>query len=157
MPNPRDLGLPFPGTPGPLNAITDLPGLEVGHVTLISGEGAHAVRTGVSAVLPCGTSGAHTVPAAWFSLNGNGEMTGTAWIDESGGLAGPVMLTNTHSVGVVRDAVVAWGRARGWAEQWSLPVVAETYDGFLNDIHGFHVTAEHAFTALDTASGGPVA
>ncbi|OLV15787.1 D-aminopeptidase [Deinococcus marmoris] len=156
MPNPRDLGLPFPGKTGPLNAITDLPGLEVGHVTLISGEGEGAVRTGVTAVFPCGKSGAHTVPAAWFSLNGNGEMTGTAWIDESGGLTGPVMLTNTHSVGVVRDAVVAWGQARGWAEAWSLPVVAETYDGFLNDINGFHVTQQHAFTALDTAAGGAV-
>ncbi|QLG09654.1 P1 family peptidase [Deinococcus sp. D7000] len=157
MPNPRDLGLPFAGRTGPLNAITDLPGLEVGHVTLISGEGAHAVRTGVTAVLPCGKTGAHTVPAAWFSLNGNGEMTGTAWIDESGGLSGPIMLTNTHSVGVVRDAVVAWGKSHGWAEAWSLPVVAETYDGFLNDINGFHVTPEHAFEALDSASGGPVA
>ena len=135
-------------------------GEEVGHVTLISGEGAQAVRTGVSAVLPRGKGGAHpgthTVPAAWFSLNGNGEMTGTAWIGESGGLAGPIMLTNTHSVGVVRDAVVAWGQARGWAEAWSLPVVAETYDGFLNDINGFHVTREHAFAALDAATGGPV-
>lgn len=152
--NPRDLGLPFPGRTGPLNAITDLPGVAVGHVTLVSGEGAGAVRTGVTAVLPCGRDGAHTVPAAWFSLNGNGEMTGTAWIDESGGLSGPIMLTNTHSVGVVRDAVVAWGQRQGWAEAWSLPVVAETYDGFLNDMNGFHVTREHAFEALNQASGG---
>ena len=131
MPNPRDLGLPFPGKTGPLNAIIDLAGLEVGHVTLVSGEGKHAVRTGVTAVLPCGRNGAHTVPAAWFSLNGNGEMTGTAWIDESGGLTGPVMLTNTHSVGVVRDAVVAWGKSHGWAELWRLAVVDENYDGLL--------------------------
>ena len=154
----RALGLPFPGQPGPLNAITDVPGVVVGHVTLISGEGPKAVRTGVSAVLPRGQAAEkRAVPAAWFSLNGNGEMTGTAWIDESGWLTGPVMLTNTHSVGVVRDAVVAWGQRRGWDEAWSLPVVAETYDGFLNDINGFHVTAEHAFGALDAARGGPVA
>ena len=157
MPNPRDLGLPFRGQPGPHNAITDVPGVLVGHVTLISGEGADAVRTGVSAILPGGRDAERRqVPAAWFSLNGNGEMTGTAWIDESGWLAGPVMLTNTNSVGVVRDAVVAWGQREGWDALWSLPVVAETYDGFLNDIGGFHVTAEHAFTALDTATGGPV-
>lgn len=151
----RDLGLPFPGLTGPLNAITDVPGVEVGHVTLIEGE---EVRTGVTAVLPRGkAAGERKVPAAWFSLNGNGEMTGTAWIEESGWLSGPVMLTNTHSVGVVRDAVVAWGQARGWDEVWSLSVVAETYDGFLNDMNGFHVTAEHAFAALNGATGGPVA
>ena len=157
MPNPRDLGLPFRGQPGPHNAITDVPGVEVGHVTLIAGEGATAVRTGVSAVLPGGRDPQRRqVPAAWFSLNGNGEMTGTAWIDESGWLFGPVMLTNTHSVGVVRDAVVAWGQREGWDALWSLPVVTETYDGFLNDIGGFHVMAEHAFRALDGAAGGPV-
>ncbi|AWN21978.1 aminopeptidase [Deinococcus irradiatisoli] len=157
MPNPRDLGLPFRGQPGRFNAITDVPGVQVGHVTLISGEGPTAVRTGVSAILPGGPGPQRPqVPAAWFSLNGNGEMTGTTWIDESGWLTGPIMLTNTNSVGVVRDAVVAWGQREGWDALWSLPVVAETYDGFLNDIGGFHVTAEHAFTALDTATGGPV-
>ena len=150
----RDLGIPFTGTTGAHNAITDVPGLEVGVCTLIEGEG---VRTGVTAILPRGKAdGFSNVPAAWFSLNGNGEMTGTAWIDEAGRLAGPVMLTNTHSVGVVHDAVIAWATQKGWLEAWSLPVVAETYDGFLNDINGFHVKAEHAIHALETASSGPV-
>lgn len=164
-PRARDLGVPFDGTPGPLNAITDVAGIEVGHSTLIAGAGplvvgTGPVRTGVTALFPRGRSDAAPVFGGWFSLNGNGEMTGTAWLDESGVLEGPVMLTNTHSVGVVRDAVIQWqvkqGRATGRA-WWSLPVVAETWDGWLNDINGFHVRAEHAFAALDAARGGPVA
>ncbi|MFZ0285152.1 MAG: P1 family peptidase [Terriglobales bacterium] len=164
-PRARDLGIPFDGTPGPLNAITDVKGVEVGQTTLISGEGAlHVgvgpVRTGVTAILPRGKKSSDSVFAGWFTLNGNGEMTGTTWVEESGFLEGPVMITNTHSVGVVRDAVVAWSvkhippDADGF--RWSLPVVAETWDGYLNDIDGFHVKAEDAFHALDTAHGGPV-
>jgi L-aminopeptidase/D-esterase-like protein len=136
--------------------------VEVGHTTLIRGEGKLVVgqgpvRTGVTAVLPRGRDSLARVFAAWFSLNGNGEMTGTTWIDESGMLEGPVMITNTHSVGVVRDAVVEWLVRRDPKVAWALPVVAETYDGFLNDINGFHVKREHAFAALDNARGGPVA
>ena len=158
----RDLGIPFEGSPGPLNAITDVQGVEVGHVTLISGKGKLVVgkgpvRTGVTAILPRGRTSTDPVFAAWFTLNGNGEMTGTTWVEESGFLEGPVMITNTHSVGTVRDAVIAWQRSRGTTFQpWSLPVVAETYDGFLNDINGFHVKAEHVFQALDGAKAGPV-
>ena len=164
-PRARDLGVPFDGTPGPLNAITDVAGVEVGHTTLISGEGKLVVgqgpvRTGVTAVLPRGKSGNNNVFAGWFSLNGNGEMTGTTWVEESGILEGPVMITNTHSVGVVRDAVIAWRIRRGAPEAsgywWSLPVVAETYDGFLNDVNGFHVKPEHVIAALDSAHGGKV-
>lgn len=157
----RALGVPFDGVPGPHNAITDVAGVEVGHVTLVSGSGEHAVRTGVTAVLPRGKGSFVPVFAGGFALNGNGEMTGTAWVEEGGLLGGPVMLTNTHSVGVVRDAVIAWALRRfpGTDAAWEmgLPVVAETYDGFLNDINGFHVTREHAFAALDGAAGGPVA
>ena len=164
-PRARDLGVPFDGTPGPLNAITDVAGVEVGHTTLISGEGKLVVgqgpvRTGVTAILPRGKNGDNNVFAGWFSLNGNGEMTGTTWVEESGILEGPVMITNTHSVGVVRDAVIAWRVHRGAPEAdeywWSLPVVAETYDGFLNDVNGFHVHPEHVFAALDSAHAGPV-
>ncbi|MCX6543195.1 MAG: P1 family peptidase [Acidobacteria bacterium] len=165
-PRARDLGVPFDGTPGPLNAITDVAGVTVGHTTLISGDGKLVVgkglvRTGVTAVLPRGNrSMADPVFAGWFSQNGNGEMTGTAWIDESGFLEGPVMITNTHSVGVVRDAVVQWRVAHGQPDAsgywWSLPVVAETWDGWLNDINGFHVKPEHAFHAIDSARSGPV-
>jgi len=163
-PRARDLGIPFEGTPGPLNAITDVKGVEVGHVTLISGEGKLVVgkgpvRTGVTAILPRGRESNDPAFAGWFSLNGNGEMTGTTWIEESGFLEGPVMITNTHSVGVVRDAVIAWllrHKLLGEAE-WDLPVVAETYDGYLNDINGFHVKPEHAFQALDSARPGAVA
>jgi len=156
----RELGVPFAGAPGPHNAITDVAGLAVGHTTLITGEGASAVRTGVTAILPRGKS---IVPvfAGWSTLNGNGEMTGTTWIDEGGVLGGPVMLTSTNSVGVVRDAVVAWALRQfpGTDAAWvmGLPVVAETYDGTLNDVNGFHVTREHAFAALDSARTGPVA
>jgi D-aminopeptidase len=162
-PRARDLGIPFDGQPGPLNAITDVAGVTVGHTTLISSPApGHEVRTGVTAILPRGRDTV-SVPVfgARFSLNGNGEMTGTAWLDESGLLDGPVMITNTHSVGVVRDAVIAWRirvappDAEGY--WWSLPVVAETWDGYLNDINGFHVRPEHVQAALDAARGGPVA
>ncbi|CAN5367597.1 P1 family peptidase [soil metagenome] len=162
-PRARDIGIPFDGTPGKNNAITDVKGVEVGHTTLISGKGKlqvgkGPVRTGVTAVLPRGKESTDSVFASWFSLNGNGEMTGTTWIEESGFLEGPVMITNTSSVGVVRDAVVKYYSRQGKQQQpWLLPVVAETYDGFLNDTHGFHVKEEHAFAALDTAASGPVA
>jgi L-aminopeptidase/D-esterase-like protein len=160
------LGIPFEGTTGPLNAITDVQGVEVGHTTLNSGEGKlqvgkGPVRTGVTAILPRGKRN-DPVFAGWYSLNGNGEMTGTTWVEESGFLEGPVMLTNTHSVGIVRDAVVAWLYKESLIDPvyadvfWSLPVVAETYDGGLNDINGFHVRQEHIFAALDTTSRGPV-
>jgi L-aminopeptidase/D-esterase-like protein len=158
----RDLGIPFYGIPGPLNAITDVAGVEVGQVTLIKGEGKLQVgrgpiRTGVTAVLPRGKS-SDPVMAAWWTLNGNGEMTGTTWVEESGFMWGPVMITNTLSVGVVRDAVIDWAVRRKYDDfLWALPVVAETYDGGLNDIKGMHVTKEHAFLALDGAKGGPVA
>jgi D-aminopeptidase len=164
-PRARDLGIPFDGQPGPLNAITDVKGVEVGHTTLISGEGplkvgVGPVRTGVTAVLPRGKNSADPVFAGWFTENGNGEMTGTTWVEESGFLTGPVMITNTHSVGVVRDAVIAWqvqhGMPRDEDAWWSLPVVAETWDGDLNDINGFHVKPEDVFHAIDTAHGGPV-
>jgi len=165
-PRARDLGVPFDGTPGPFNAITDVPGVTVGHTTLISGEGKlevgkGPVRTGVTAILPRGRDSFDgAVFAGWWTLNGNGEMTGTTWVEESGFLVGPVMITNTHSVGVVRDAVIQWivahrkmGPDDDW---WSLPVVAETWDGWLNDINGFHVKPEHAFHAIESAHGGLV-
>ena len=167
MPRARDLDVPFEGGPGPLNAITDVRGVEVGHTTLIWGEGAlrvgqGPVRTGVTAILPRGKTH-DPVFAGWYSLNGNGEMTGTTWVEESGFLEGPVMLTNTHSVGLVRDAVVAWTLEKRRTDPafssvtWSLPVVAETYDGGLNDVNGFHVKQEHVFAALEQASTGHVA
>jgi D-aminopeptidase len=162
----RELGVPFDGTPGPWNAITDVRGVTVGHTTLISGEGKlqvgkGPVRTGVTAVLPRGKDSMNSsVFAGWWSLNGNGEMTGTTWVEESGFLEGPVMITNTHSVGVVRDAVIQWRVTHGQPDPtgywWSLPVVAETWDGWLNDINGFHVKPEHAFHAIDTAASGAV-
>jgi D-aminopeptidase len=164
-PRARDLGIPFDGQPGALNAITDVGGVEVGLTTLISGEGklkvgSGPVRTGVTAVLPRGKKSQDAVFAGWYSLNGNGEMTGTTWLEESGFLEGPVMTTNTHSVGVVRDAVVKWRVEQGHPDAtgywWSLPVIAETYDGFLNDINGFHVKPDDAFHALDSAAAGPV-
>src|SRR6266576_335817 len=165
-PRARDLGVPFDGTPGPLNAITDVSGVTVGHTTLISGDGKlqvgnGPVRTGVTAVLPRGKdSMSNPVFAGWWSLNGNGEMTGTTWVEESGFLEGPVMITNTHSVGVVRDAVIQWRVTHGQPDPtsywWSLPVVAETWDGWLNDINGFHVKPEHAFHAIDSAHSGAV-
>lgn len=163
-PRARDLGVPFDGTPGALNAITDVKGIEVGHSTIIRGNGklqvgVGPVRTGVTAILPRGKQSNVPVFAGWFSLNGNGEMTGTTWLEESGFLEGPVMITNTHSVGVVRDAVIKWQLKQysQTAQSWGLPVVAETYDGYLNDINGFHVKDEHAFDALNNARGGAVA
>ncbi len=164
-PRARDLGVPFDGTPGANNAITDVKGVEVGHTTLISGSGKlkvgeGPVRTGVTAILPRGRNADDAVFGAWFTLNGNGEMTGTTWLEDSGFLDGPIMITNTHSVGVVRDAVIAWKVKRGEPDTedywWSLPVVAETWDGFLNDINGFHVRPEHVFHALESAHSGPV-
>jgi D-aminopeptidase len=163
----RDLGIPFDGAPGKLNAITDVAGVEVGFTTLISGQGKlevgkGPVRTGVTAIVPRGHESLNDpVYAGTFSLNGNGEMTGTAWVEESGFLEGPMILTNTHSVGVARDAVIAWRLAHGAADTtgywWSLPVVAETWDGWLNDINGFHVKSADVAHALDAARGGPVA
>src|SRR5262245_14187122 len=153
-PRARGLGIPFEGAAGPLNAVTDVKGVEVGHTTLIAGEGAlkvgvGPVRTGVTALLPRGRDSADPVFAGWFSLNGNGEMTGTTWVEESGFLEGPVLLTNTSSVGTVRDAVEKWYGARHKQQQpWLLPVVAETYDGYLNDTHGHHVKDRHVFAAL---------
>jgi D-aminopeptidase len=162
-PRARELGIPFDGEPGPRNAITDVTGVEIGHATIIRGDGKLRVgrgpiRTGVTAILPRGKRNDSPVFAGCFALNGNGEMTGTAWVEESGLLTTPIMITNTHSVGVVRDAVIAWQRRRRKMTQpWSLPVVAETYDGLLNDINGFHVTAEHVWAALTSARGGRVA
>ena len=164
-PRARDLGVPFDGTPGPLNAITDVKGVEVGHTTLISGSGKLVVgkgpvRTGVTAVFPRGRDSLDPVFGGWFSLNGNGEMTGTTWLEESGVLDGPVMITNTHSVGVVRDAVIAWRIRKAPPDDegysWSLPIVAETADDGLNDMNGFHVKPEHVYHALDSAHGGAV-
>ena len=152
-PRARDLGVPFNGTPGPLNAITDITGVEVGHTTLIRDPG---VRTGVTVVWPRGKASTDSAFAGWYSQNGNGEMTGTTWIEESGFILGPVMITNTHSVGVVRDAFIQWEVTNHRQQSWSLPVVAETYDGFLNDINGFHVKPEHVVAALDGAHGGQV-
>ncbi len=165
-PRARALGVPFDGTPGPLDAITDVPGVVVGHATIIRGDGPlkvgrGPVRTGVTAILPRGAgSDSDPVFAGWFSQNGNGEMTGTTWVEESGFLEGPVMITNTHSVGVVRDEVIAWRVRRGGADTtgywWSLPVVAETWDGELNDVNGFHVKPAHVDEALSSARGGAV-
>jgi D-aminopeptidase len=158
--------VPFDGTPGPLNAITDVKGVEVGYRTLISGEGklqvgVGPVRTGVTAIFPRGKQSVDPVYAGWFTENGNGEMTGTTWVEESGFLFGPVMITNTHSVGVVRDEVIAWQLKHGLPipveDWWSLPVVAETWDGYLNDINGFHVKAKDADAAMDSAHSGQVA
>jgi D-aminopeptidase len=162
-PRARDLGVPFNGTPGPLNAITDVAGVTVGHVTLIEDlDSSRNVRTGVTAIVPRGRLSLNSpVYGGWFALNGNGEMTGTTYLDEMGQIDGPIMLTNTHSVGVVHDAVIAWRVRAGPADAsgywWSSPVVAETWDGDLNDINGFHVRAEHVDRALDGARGGAVA
>lgn len=165
-PRARDLGVPFDGTPGPLNSITDVKGVEVGYRTLIWGEGKlqvgiGPVRTGVTAIFPRGKQSVDPVYAGWFTENGNGEMTGTTWVEESGFLFGPVMITNTHSVGVVRDEVIAWQLKHGLPipveDWWSLPVVAETWDGYLNDINGFHVKPEDADAAMNDAHSGTVA
>ncbi|MCP1381605.1 DmpA family aminopeptidase [Runella salmonicolor] len=170
QPNPtraRDLGIPLDGKPGLYNAITDVKGVEVGMTTIIEGSGPLVVgkgpvRTGVTAILPRGKT-FDPVFANWYSLNGNGEMTGTTWVTESGFLETPILITNTHSVGVVRDATVAWQaqkkfyNTQGGGFWFSYPLVAETYDGLLNDVNGFHVTREHVMQALDGAKNGPVA
>ncbi len=162
-PRARDLGIPFDGTPGPWNALTDVTGVSVGYHTLLAETASGAsIRTGVTAILPRGKASAQApVYGAMFSLNGNGEFTGSHWLDESGLLEGPVMITNTHSVGVVHDAVIAWRVKQGSADDsgywWSLPVVGETWDGWLNDINGFHIKPEHTFAALDSAQSGPIA
>ena len=160
-PRARDLGIPLDGTPGPLNAITDVAGVEVGYVTLVSGSGKRIVgqgpiRTGVTAILPRGKATLEPVFAAFYSGNGNGDMTGTHWIEETGVLETPIMITNTLSVGTVRDAVVAWMVERNAPGPFWYPVVAETSDGALNDMKGLHVKAEHARQALDAAHAGRV-
>ncbi len=158
----RNLGVPFDGSPGPLDAITDVKGIEVGDTTLISGDGplkvgVGPVRTGVTVIFPRGKANPDPVYAGWFAQNGNGEMTGTTWVEESGFLETPIAITNTHSVGVVRDAMIAYAVKHGTLNQdWSLPVVAETWDGYLNDINGFHVKPEDVFNAMDNAHDGPV-
>lgn len=160
-PRARDIGIPFTGTTGKYNAITDVKGVEVGYSTIISGTGKNVrgkgpVRTGVTAILPRGRNN-NPVFANWYSLNGNGEMTGTTWITESGFLETPIMITNTNSVGVVRDAVLKWFVKTGWYKEdfwYTYPVVAETYDGVLNDIYGFHVKESNAYEALDNAQSG---
>ncbi|MHA1993549.1 MAG: DmpA family aminopeptidase [Candidatus Hodarchaeales archaeon] len=159
----RELGIPFEGQTGEYNAITDVSGVEVGHCTLNKGEGELKVgkgpiRTGVTAIFPCGKS-PNRVYSAIYCFNGNGEMTGSHWINESGQLRGPICLTNTHSVGIVRDAVIQWRIKNNFYNDpffWSLPVVAETYDGLLNDINGFHITKEHVFDACDQAKSGKI-
>ncbi len=162
----RDLGISIGlGRPGPLNAITDVAGVRVGHATIIEGDGPLVVgqgpvRTGVTVVVPRGPDDwREPVFAGCHRLNGNGELTGLEWVRESGKLTTPIAITNTHSVGVVRDALVAASveHAEPRATWWSLPVVGETYDGLLNDINGFHVRPEHLRAALDSATGGPVA
>lgn len=160
-PRARDLGIPFDGTPGSLNAITDVPGVEVGYKTLISGEGRLVVgngpvRTGVTAILPRGKNNNKSVFAGYFAGNGNGDMTGTHWIDESGVLETPILITNTGSVGVVRDAAVAWMVKRGQVGEFWYPVTAETADWPLNDIRGQHVTAQDAWDALNSATSGSI-
>ena len=160
-PRARNIGIPFEGTTGKFNAITDVKGVEVGYSTIISGQGKNIrgkgpVRTGVTAILPRGRNN-NPVYANWYTLNGNGEMTGTTWMTESGFLEGPVMITNTNSVGVVRDAVLKWYIKKGWYKEdfwYTYPVVGETYDGFLNDIYGFHVKESNAWEALDSAKSG---
>ena len=166
-PRARDLGIPFVGTPGVFNAITDVQGVEVGYSTIITGKGENTVgngpvRTGVTAIFPRGKAKKFSpVYANWYSLNGNGEMTGTTWVTESGFLETPIMITNTNSVGVVRDAVLKWYVDTDWysGEDWwyTYPVVAETYDGFLNDIYGFHVKEKHVLEAIENSSSGQIA
>ncbi len=158
----RDLGIPFDGTPGEFNAITDVDGVSVGFETLVEDlEDGTAVRTGVTALLPRGAdTNAMPVFGGWFSLNGNGEMTGTTWVEESGFIEGPIMITNTHSVGAVHEGTIRWRYENGAADSsgywWSLPVIAETWDGYLNDINGFHVRPEHAGAAIESATAGAV-
>jgi len=160
----RGLGIPLLGTPGPWNAITDVPGVEVGFTTLIRGEGPLVqgegpVRTGVTAIHPRGRDGTtDPVQAGWFSFNGNGEMSGTALIEETGFLSTPILITNTHSVGAAHAGAIRWLTARhpSLTRLWATPVVAETWDGYLNETNGLHVTAEHSLAALDGARSGPV-
>lgn len=153
-PRARDLGIPFEGTPANHNAITDVEGIEVGYSTIIEGDSA---RTGVTAIHPRGKGNHDPVYAAWFPFNGNGEMTGTAWVEEGGFLEGPIGITNTHSVGVVRDTIIRWQVESGAMFQpWMCPLVAETADGWLNDINGFHVKSEHVKEALENAESGPI-
>jgi L-aminopeptidase/D-esterase-like protein len=162
-PRARDLGIPFTGQPGKFNAITDVKGVEVGYSTIISGQGKNVlgkgpVRTGVTAILPTGRVN-RPVFSNWYALNGNGEMTGTTWITESGFLETPIMITNTNSVGVVRDAVLKWFVEKKWYKEdvwFTYPVVAETFDGLLNDIYGFHVKESHAYEALNSAASGAI-
>jgi D-aminopeptidase len=155
-PRARALGIPFDGEPGAANAITDVPGVELGYATLIEGDD---VRTGVTAIHPRGRDGSvDPCAAGFFSFNGNGELTGTAWIEESGAVALPIAITNTHAVGIAHEATISWVASRFGerAPQWMLPVAAETYDGYLNDINGRHVRTEHVHAALDAATGGPI-
>ncbi len=165
-PRARDLGIPFSGTPGVNNSITDVPGLLVGYKTLIEGEGilkpgVGPVRTGVTVILPKGKTD-DSYAAAWFNLNGDGEMTGLPYIEDYGTNSGAIGITNTNSVGVVRDAIGQWNYKNFTNRDlidfsFGLPVVAETWDGLLNDINGFHVKKEDVFEALDNASGGSIA
>ena len=155
----RDLGLPFPGTPGPWNAITDVPGIAVGFTTLT--DPARNIRTGVTAILPRPGREARPVAAGQATLNGNGEMTGTHWINDAGYFLGPVCITNTHSIGAVHHGATRW-MIDTYAEHfsgpaWAMPGVAETYDGILNDINAMAVTPDHAIAALHAAASGPVA
>jgi L-aminopeptidase/D-esterase-like protein len=166
-PRARDLGIPFVGATGTFNAITDVKGVEVGYSTIISGKGENSIgkgpiRTGVTAIFPRGKAKKFSpVYANWYSLNGNGEMTGTTWVTESGFLETPIMITNTNSVGIVRDAVLKYFVNTDWysGEDWwyTYPVVAETYDGFLNDIYGFHVEEKHVLEAIKNTSSGRIA
>ncbi|MFI0464152.1 MULTISPECIES: DmpA family aminopeptidase [Saccharopolyspora] len=164
LPRARALGIPLDGTPGEWNAITDVPGVEVGYATLIEGDGPlhpgrGPVRTGVTAILPRGRDGvADPCAAGWFSLNGNGEMTGTAWIEETGSLTLPVAITNTHAIGTVHRGLIDWvvENRPELGREWLLPVVAETWDGYLNDINGAHVRTTHAAAAVDAARSGPI-
>ena len=161
-PRARDLGIPFDGKPGVWNAITDVSGVTVGFETIVRDfPGKKAIRTGVTAILPRGKDSNHQpVFGGWFSLNGNGEMTGTTWVEESGFVEGPIMITNTHSVGAVHEGTIRWRFENGAADSsgywWSLPVIAETWDGYLNDINGFHVRPHHAAAAIEVAKSGPV-
>ncbi|MEM6415061.1 MAG: P1 family peptidase [Pseudomonadota bacterium] len=157
----RDLGAPFPGTPGPYNAITDVAGVEVGHTTIIKGKGKLVrrkgpVRTGVTAIHPRGKDSISPVFGGWFTLNASGEMTGTTWLEERGFIDGPILITNTHSVGVARDGAVEWMVDKGWKAKWHAPIAAETYDGMMSDINGFHVKPRHVRAALENAKSGPV-
>jgi len=151
----RDLGIPLEGTPGPYNAITDVSNVEVGFATLIKGD---STRTGVTAIHPRGKADHDPVFGGTFSFNGNGEMTGAAWVNEGGYVEGPICITNTHSVGIVRDTVIDWQvKNTAMLQKWSCPIVAETADGWLNDMNGFHVKAKHVWQALDSARNGPIA